>query len=237
MDQAQEARAKYLMADIPDNQRPREKALAQGMKALSDNELMAMIFGTGIKGKGVMAICSDILDKYNGHLSKIARTDAKVFIKENNGIGPAKALSLLAGIELGLRAAADAATLDEPAINSSEKAFKYMHHHLYNLPHEEFWVLMLRQNLKPIREICIGRGGLTATAVDVKIIMKEALLNNAPAMMIFHNHPSGNLNPSSQDVALTRKIQEAAKILDIKMLDHIIIGHDQYYSFNDEGKM
>ncbi|MCH5221774.1 MAG: DNA repair protein RadC [Muribaculaceae bacterium] len=216
---------------------PREKALSKGFKALSDAELMAILFGTGIKGKGVLALCEEILEEYGGHLSKIARTEAHEFIKQHKGIGPAKALTLLAGIELGVRAASDAVSIDEPSITSSNTAFEYMHKHLYNLDHEEFWVLLLRNNLKPLREFKVGQGSLTATAVDVKMVLREAVINNAAAMMIFHNHPSGSLTPSPQDVSLTRKISEGAKLFDIKMLDHIIVGHNAFYSFNDEGKI
>lgn len=225
------------MADIPDEQRPREKALAHGIKALTDEELMAIVFSTGIKGKGVMAICREILAAHEGHLSRLARTPLGEFIKANKGIGPAKALTLLAGIELGVRAAADALKDERKPLKASRDAYEYMNQHLYNLDHEEFWIVPLRQNLVPITEICVGRGGLTATAVDVKIVMREALSVNAACIMLFHNHPSGNLTPSSQDMALTRKITDAAALFDIRVLDHIIVGHHNYYSFRDEGRM
>lgn len=216
---------------------PREKALQYGIKTLSDAELMAILFGTGIKGKGVVELCKDIIDFHNGHLSKIAHTSAREFMQMHKGIGPAKALTLLAGIELGIRAASDAVTINEHAISSSQRAFDYMHRHLYNLDHEEFWVLLLRNNLKPLREFKVGQGGLSATAVDPKIIIREALLSNAASLMIFHNHPSGALKPSSQDEALTQKIVAAAKLFDLRVLDHIIVGHHNYYSFNDEGRL
>lgn len=237
MDTAQEKRAKYLMADIPDEQRPREKALANGVASLSDAELMAMIFGTGIKGKGVMALCNEILEHYDNHISRISRLSAADFIKEHKGIGPAKALTLLAGIELGIRAAADAIIDKHEPISTSQKAFDYMHRHLYNLPHEEFWILLLKQNLEPMAEVKIGQGGLSATAVDVKVIMRHALTANASAIMLFHNHPSGALTPSAQDTALTHKICDAAKLLDIRVLDHLIIGRDSFYSFRDQGRI
>ncbi len=226
-----------LIADLPDDQRPREKALAFGMKALTDAELMAIVFGTGIKGKGVKKMCEEILIKHENHLSKIALMSARDFMKMHKGIGPAKALNLLAGIELGVRAASDAIALEEPAMTNSEVAFKYMHRHLYNLPHEEFWVLLLRNNLKPLREFKAGQGGLSMTAVDVKVIRREALLSNASALMLFHNHPSGTLKPSLEDLNLTKRIIEGAKLFDIRVLDHIIVGHSAFYSFHDEGKI
>ena len=224
-----------LIADTPLDLRPREKALALGMKALSDEELMAIVFGTGIRGKGVVAMCEDILKAHNGHISEIARMNARDFMKAHKGIGPAKALTLLAGIELGVRAAADAIKVEEPELSSSQQAFDYMHHHLYNLPHEEFWVLLLKQNNRPLREFKVGQGGLTMTVADPRIILREALLSNSPAIMLFHNHPSGALKASRQDISLTEKIVAAAAMLEIRVLDHIIVGTNAYFSFHDEG--
>lgn len=226
-----------LIADMPDDQRPREKALRLGMKALSDAELMAILFSTGIKGKGVTELCKEILHEHGGHLHKIASMNARDFMKMHKGIGPAKALTLLAGIELGVRASADAITLEEQSITSSKVAFQHMNQYLYNLDHEEFWVLLLKTNLRPLKEFCVGKGGLSMTAVDPKIIIREALLNNATAMMLFHNHPSGELRPSIQDDNLTKKIVAAAQLFDIRVLDHIIIGHSDFYSYHDEGKI
>ncbi len=226
----------HLSGLAPDAQ-PREKALSLGMKALSDEELMAIVFGTGIKGKNVLELCAEILGSYGGHLSKIARMPAAEFIASHKGIGPAKALTLLAGIELGVRAASDAVKVEEPTINTSAKAFDYMHPKLYNLDHEEFWVLYLRHNLKPIKAFRVGQGGRDATVVDAKIVMSQALLCGASAMMLFHNHPSGSLTPSRQDIDLTRKLCEAARVLDLRVLDHIIVGFSDFRSMHDEGDM
>jgi len=226
-----------LIADTPEELRPREKALRLGLKALSNTELMALVFSTGIKGKGVMALCDDILNSYKWHLSSIASTSASDFIKANKGIGPAKAPTFLAGIELGMRAAADAITVERKQIGSSQMAYEYMKPHLSGLDHEQFWILLLNNSLLPVKEVCIGRGGLTMTAVDVKIVVREALLNNSSAMMLFHNHPSGTLRPSVQDEQLTRRIKDACDLLDIRVLDHIVVANHRYYSFHDEGKL
>lgn len=220
---------------VPRDMLPREKALAHGMKALSDVELMAIVFATGIKGKNVLEMCREILESHKGHLSKLARMSAQEVSQAYKGIGAAKALTLLAGIELGVRAAADAVKLDEPSIATSETAFKYMNHYLYHLDHEEFWVLYLRNNLTPIKATCAGRGGLTGTAVDPRGIVREALMVNAASMMLFHNHPSGTLKPSIQDDNITRRIKEGAALFDIRVIDHIIIGDSQYYSYHDDG--
>lgn len=224
-----------LISDMPEEQRPREKAMSCGIKALSNEELMAIIFATGIKGKGVVQMCREILDDNRGHISKVAAMDVREFTSRYKGIGPAKALTMLAALELGFRSAADALLVRDPEIRDASSAYEYMRQYLENLPHEEFWILLLKQNMKVKKTVQIGRGGLTSTAVDVKIIIREALLANTPHIMLFHNHPSGNLNPSIQDKALTDKIAGAAKMMDLRVPDHIIIGGGSYYSFHDNG--
>lgn len=226
-----------LIREMANDERPREKAERYGIKSLTDIELMAIIFSTGLKGKSVIELSRDILKDNGDHLSKVAKLSVKEMLKRYKGIGPAKAISMLAALELGTRSAADAARLDEPTITSSEIACRYMKHHFEHLGHEEFWVLLISQSGKPIREVKIGQGGITGTAVDVKLIMKAAIDNLASAMILFHNHPSGNLSPSSQDVALTNKIKEAAKFIDTRVNDHIIVTDGGYYSFNDDGRL
>lgn len=225
------------IADSPESLMPREKALAYGIKSLNDAELMAIIFATGIKGKNVVELCEDILTDNDRHISKVARMNVREFMSRYKGIGPAKALTMLAALELGSRSAADAMKVEQTKIATAADAYKYMKPHLDGLDHEEFWVLLLKQNNAPIRAVKIGQGGLTATAVDIKIIAREALTANAAAMMLFHNHPSGNLQPSTSDINLTKKICDAAKILDIRVLDHLIIGNDEYKSFFDSQLM
>lgn len=226
-----------LIREMANDERPREKAERYGIKSLTDIELMAIIFSTGLKGKSVIELSRDILKDNADHLSKVARLSVKEMLKRYKGIGPAKAISLLAALELGARSAADAARLDEPTITSSEIAWRHMKHHFEHLDHEEFWVLLISQSGKPIREVKIGQGGVTGTAVDVKLIMKAAIDNLASAMILFHNHPSGNLSPSSQDIALTDKIKDAAKFIDTRVNDHIIVTDGGYYSFNDDGRL
>lgn len=225
------------MAQMPDECKPREKALARGIKALSDAELMAIIFGTGIKGKNVVEMCSEILADSDNHISRVAGMDVREFMLRYKGIGPAKALTMLAALELGSRSAADALTVTDPPMASSELAAKYMAPLLKHLDHEEFWLLLLRQDLRVIKPVRISQGGMAATVVDVKILMREALLAKASAMMLFHNHPSGNNNISTQDVNLTQKICQAAKIMDIRVLDHIVFCGESIYSFHDQDRM
>ncbi len=226
-----------LMADVAPEDRPREKALAYGIKSLSDAELMALIFATGIKGKSVVQMCEEILTDNGRHISRVAAMNVREFINRYKGIGPAKALTMLAALELGARSAADALKVEDPAIMNSGLAHRFMAPYLHNLDHEEFWLLLLKNNLKVIRPISVGQGGISSTAVDVKIVMREALLAGASAMMLFHNHPSGNTEVSQQDINLTKKICEAAKIVDIRVLDHIVFCGNTYYSFNDRNGM
>ena len=218
---------------LNEDERPREKALKYGIRSLKDNELMAIIFSTGTQGRSVLEMSQDILDDNDGHLSKVANIDAADFLKRYKGIGPAKALTLLAGLELGRRAARDAANLPNAAITSSLIAYNVMHEHLANLDHEEFWVLMLTNGATVISKEFISSGGQTATVVDVKIIMRRALEQKATRMILFHNHPSGTLRPSMQDDTLTKRIKNAAQLFDIRVDDHIIISAKGYFSYND----
>lgn len=224
-----------LIRDMLEQERPREKAQKPGVKSLTDVELMAIIFATGIAGKSVIELSREILHDNGGHLSRVARLSVPEFLKRYKGIGPAKATTLLAALELGSRAAADARIIDEPTVASSTVAYDIVRHRFERLNHEEFWVMYLSQAGKLIAESKIGQGGLTATSVDVRIIVREALFNNATAMILSHNHPSGNLKPSQQDITLTKSITDAARLFNIVVHDHIIVSDGGYYSFRDEG--
>lgn len=226
-----------LIRDLADSEKPREKAMRLGFKALTDAELMALLFSTGLKGKSVLVMSEEILHDNDYHLSRLARLSVSEMLARYKGIGPAKAITLLAALELGSRSAVDAARLEYPAITSSEIAYRHMKHHFERLDHEEFWVLLLSNAGHPVRECKIGQGGVTGTVADVKIIMRAVVESLASSIILFHNHPSGTLRPSPQDDALTRKISEAARLLDSKVNDHIIITDAGYYSYNDEGRL
>lgn len=229
--------SRRLISEMEREERPREKALRKGIKSLSDAELMALIFSTGIKGVSVLTLCEQILGQYKGHLSKIAGMDAPEFMRRHKGIGPAKALTLMAALELGARATADSVRISDTAMTSSAAAYEYMRPFVDGLDHEEFWILLLKRNLRPLREFRAGQGGLAQTVVDVRLIIREALLAKSSAMLLFHNHPSGSLEPSRADIALTKRICDAAAYFDIRVLDHIVAGQGAYYSFNDQGLM
>lgn len=226
-----------LIREMASDERPREKAMQHGIKSLTNAELMAILFGTGIRGKSVVELSAEILADNDNHLSNIARLSVRDFLRRYKGIGPAKAISLLAALEIGARSAADAVAIERPTITGAEVAVRLMWRHFNGLPHEEFWVMLLSQNGKVIREVNVSRGGVAATLVDVKVILKHALEHYASAMILFHNHPSGSLTPSSQDDKLTQRIAEAAKIMEIRVNDHIIVTDAGYYSYHYNGRI
>lgn len=226
-----------LIRDMASDERPREKALHKGIKALSDTELMAIIFSTGMKGKSVIQMSEEILLDNEHHLSKVARLSIKDLINRYKGMGEAKAISLLAALELGARAAADAVTISRPKVTNSKIAVDIMRRHFSNLPYEEFWIMLLDQGGHVIKEMRISQGGIAATVVDVKIILKNILENYASSAIVFHNHPSGTLFPSPEDDRLTRRIVTGATAIGSRVNDHIIITDSGFYSYSDNGKM
>jgi DNA repair protein RadC len=226
-----------LIRYMADDEKPREKALAHGIKSLTNVELMAIVFATGLKGKSVIDLSREILNDNDNHLSMVAHLSPQEFMNRYKGIGPAKAVTLLAALELGMRSARDAAEIEYKNVNSSSTAFDLMRHHFQGLDHEEFWVLMMSNSAKVIREVCVGQGGQTSTTVDVKVLMRAVLEARATRIIVFHNHPSGNLAPSMPDDALTRKIKSAVEFFDVRLDDHIIVADRGYYSYNDEGRL
>lgn len=227
-----------LIRDMAQDDRPREKAIKNGIKSLSNTELMAILFGTGIKGKSVLRLCEEILADNDNHISNVARLSIADFTRRYKGVGQAKAICILAALELGARSAEDFFMRDNPVINSSQKAVDAMRRNMAGLPHEEFWIMLLSQAGKIIRNVCVSRGGVSMTAVDIKIVLKSAIENLASAMILFHNHPSGSLTPSAQDDNLTRRICEGARAIDIRVNDHIIINDGGgFYSYHDNGRL
>ncbi|MDE7125710.1 MAG: DNA repair protein RadC, partial [Muribaculaceae bacterium] len=211
-------------------------AVSRGFDALSDAELLAIIFNTGIRNVNVVELSRRILDDNDGHLSKLVRMRVGDITRRYKGIGPAKAITLLAALELGIRAAKDENMLKKQKIVSSADVYMLMHPRMQWLDHEEFWVVYLSRANEVIGEHMVGKGGLDATVVDVRVIMREALQLSASAMALVHNHPSGTLRPSPQDCAVTEKLAQAANIFDIRIIDHVIIGASKgYFSFCDEG--
>ncbi|MEE0975456.1 MAG: DNA repair protein RadC, partial [Muribaculaceae bacterium] len=178
----------------------------------------------------------EMLAHCKNKLQKLARLSIDDLTKNFEGVGPAKAISLIAAFELGLRHN-DEEIADDPVITSSENVFHIMRSRLGRISHEEFWVLMLSRNNRVIYEQRISIGGTSSTMADAKIIYKSAIDKMAEAIILVHNHPSGNINPSPEDDRLTAKIKEAGKVLDIQVLDHVIITQNKYFSYADNGRL
>lgn len=233
----QSAPGRLLIHQMAADDRPREKALKHGIKSLTDSELMAIIFSTGMKGKSVIQLSEEILHDNDNHLSVVARLSVADLTKRYKGLGSAKAISLLAALELGARSAHDALTVTRPKVKSAGDAVEIMKRHFAGLNTEEFWLMLLNAAGRVIKEIKIGQGGVSAVMADSRIILKHIIDNLASAAIVFHNHPSGALTPSAQDDAITRRLVNGAAAVGSRINDHIIITDSGYYSYCDEGRL
>lgn len=214
--------------------RPREKLLTKGSGNLSEAELIAILIGSGNRVESAVELSKRILSSSGNNLNELGKLTSRDLMKFK-GIGQAKAISILAALELGKRRRISEVKLKEK-ITSSADTHEYFQH-LVDLPNEEFWILLLNRANKIIIKQNISKGGISGTVADAKIIFKCALDHLASSLILCHNHPSGNLQPSEADIKLTRKLKEAGNLLDINVLDHVIIGETGYYSFADEGLM
>jgi len=215
--------------------RPREKLLLKGKVALSDAELIAILLGSGTVSVSAVELAKQILQSVDHNLNDLAKLSIKD-LKKFKGIGEAKAITIVSALELGRRRKESEPT-KRPRITSSQNVYDVMAPHLMDLPHEEFWILMLNKANVVIKKEQVSMGGVSGTIADPKIIFKKAVESLASAIILVHNHPSGNLKPSQADIMLTRKLKEGGKLLDIPVLDHLIFTDENYYSFADEGMM
>lgn len=215
--------------------RPREKFATKGKNILSDAELLAILIGSGNRKESAVDLSKRILASVSHNLNELGKTDL-TYLMEFNGIGQAKAITIAAALELGRRRKA-AESIKRPKIDSSASAFDQVEAELSDLKHEEFWILLLNQQNQIIDKRSISSGGVSSTIADAKLIFKPALEKLASALILCHNHPSGNLKPSQADIALTKKLVEAGKVLDVNVLDHLIVANNKYFSFADEGLM
>lgn len=229
--------ASVRIHDLGSDDKPREKALAHGIRALSDAELVAIIFGGGLPGVSVVDMARGILRDCDNRVDILARLSMNEMMSKYKGVGPAKAVSLAAAFELGRRNRELAASREDPFIRSSRDVKSLMAPALEALDYEEFWVLMLSRANRVTCRRCISQGGTAATVVDVKLLLKRAIDCLAEGMILVHNHPSGNRMPSPQDDTLTENIKAGASILGIKVLDHVIIARQSFYSYADEGRL
>jgi DNA repair protein RadC len=215
--------------------RPREKLSLKGKNALSDAELVAILIGSGNKNESAVELSKKILASINNNLNKLGKLSIND-LTQFNGIGEAKAISIIAALELGRRRK-DSEIEKRLIIKSSKDAYNIIADVLSDLPHEEFWVLYLNHKNEVIKKENISKGGVSGTIADSKIIFKSAIEQLASAIILCHNHPSGNLSPSAADISLTKKLKETGIMLDTPVLDHLIIGEKDYFSFADENLM
>ena len=213
--------------------RPREKMLEKGREALSDAELIAILIGSGNSEESAVDLSRRILKDVDDNLINLSQLSI-ADLTRYNGIGNAKSVTIAAALELGRRRRyAEAA--QRTLIHNSRDAFEYFYMHIQDITHEQFWILLLNPVNKVIKLVKISDGGINNTSADPKRIFKIAIENNASAIMLCHNHPSGSVTPSNSDKTLTRNIIKGAELLDIKILDHIVVGIDNYFSFADSG--
>jgi DNA repair protein RadC len=215
--------------------RPREKMVANGAAALSNSELLAILINNGSKDKSAVDLAKEILRLGHDNLHELGKLGLKD-LQKVKGIGSAKAITIAAALEIGRRRQA-AEMLDKPIIRSGKDIAQYLRAVLKDFSYEVFAVVFLNQANKVSHFEVISKGGITGTVADPRIILKKALEENATSIILCHNHPSGNLRPSAADEYITTKIKEAAKYFDIKVIDHIIVSEEGYYSFADEGRV
>jgi DNA repair protein RadC len=213
--------------------RPREKLSGQGRRALTDAELIAILIGSGSRNESAVELSKRILHHYDNDLNKLGKASISELCKFK-GVGEAKAISIIAALEIGRRRGdTEIKVLDE--VKSSRDGYNIMRRHLMDLNHEEFWLILIGRSSKVLAKELVSKGGLSGTVADPKIIFHMALQHQASALIMVHNHPSGNLKPSREDLVLTKKIADAGRMLDINVLDHLIITDSGYFSFGDEG--
>ena len=217
--------------------RPREKMLLRGKQHLSDTELLAILLGSGSREETAVSLAQRILQSVDNNLDQLGKRSIPDLIQGFKGVGEAKAITITAAMELGRRRQLTDIK-DKPKIVSSKDAYHVIAPILMDLPHEEFWIIVMNQANRVLCREQISMGGTTGTVVDAKILFKRVLgQEKVTSIILSHNHPSGNLMPSTADLELTKKLKAAGKLLDINVLDHLIIAEQGYYSFADEGRI
>ena len=216
-----------------EDDKPREKLMLKGKNALSDAELIAILIGSGSRNESAVELSKRILQSVNGNLNALGKLSLAQLILFK-GIGEAKAISIIAAMELGRRRRAEDA-VELIKVTSSKLVFEVMQPIIGELPHEEFWILYLNNSNKIISKRQLSIGGITGTIVDVRLFFKNALELGAVSLILCHNHPSGTLKPSEADLQITKKLKTAGESLEIKVLDHLIVTENSYFSFVDEG--
>ncbi len=225
----------YSIREWAESDRPREKLLLKGKHSLSDAELIAILMGSGSKNESAVDLAKRILKGSNDNLIELSKLAVADLIKFK-GVGEAKAISIIAALELGKRRRG-AEALEKKKVTSSKDVFEYFAGVFGDSTYEAFYILLLNRANKVLKDVQISEGGFSGTVADPKKIFKIALEHNASSIILCHNHPSGNLQPSDADIKLTHKLKNAGEMLDLPVIDHIILGENNYYSFADEGKL
>ncbi|MGB3619508.1 MAG: DNA repair protein RadC [Catalinimonas sp.] len=231
-------KSSYKAAYVSINQwaeedRPREKLELKGKAALSDAELVAILLGSGTVSRSAVDVAKDLLHRVDNNLNSLAKLSLRE-LQKTSGIGRAKAITIVSALELGRRRK-ESEPIRRPQITCSRDAYEALRPHLLDLPVEEFWVLLMNRANHVTRTLRISEGGVSGTVADPKVIFKAALEEMASGVILAHNHPSGNLQPSEADRQLTRKLSDGGRMLDIVVLDHLIVSDHRYLSFADEG--
>jgi DNA repair protein RadC len=225
--------SKLTIKHWSEEDQPREKLMLKGKSSLSTAELIAILIGSGNSELSAVELSKQIVDSVDNDLSVLSKLNIHDLMKFK-GIGEAKAISIIAALELGRRRK-ETETVERKKIGSSKDAYQLMYESLVDLPHEEFWVIFLNRANQVIKKDRISIGGITGTVADVRMIFKMAIENLSCGIILVHNHPSGNTEPSNADTLLTNKLKEGGKLLDIPVLDHLIFTDNSYFSFADEG--
>jgi len=227
---------RLTIRDWAEDDRPREKMLHKGSQSLSDAELLAILIASGNKDESAVELSRRILHECHDNINELAQLTIHDLCKRFKGIGEAKAITIMAALELGKRRKTNE-MLERKKITSSLDLFELFEPQLVDLAHEEFWIGLLNGANKVIEIKRLTQGGSKQTVVDIPMLLKMALEKSAQAIVVAHNHPSGQNRPSQEDEQITRRVKEGCKAIGIAFLDHIIIARGQYYSFADEGKM
>lgn len=226
---------KLTICEWAEEDRPREKMMRKGSDALSNAELMAILIGSGSPEKSAVDLMRDILQACDNSLKTLGRMTVEELC-HFKGIGPAKAITLLAACALGQRRRMEKAE-EQRVIRCPEDIYAYFLPHMQDLYIEECWAMFLNNGSRVITTCNISKGGLTETSVDIRCVLEKALLCKATALVLCHNHPSGNVRPSRQDDQLTARMHEACKVMNLRMVDHLIVADGSYYSYADEGRI
>ncbi len=230
-----EAKSKHSIKEWPEDERPREKVLRHGVSSLSKSELLAILIGSGNAEDSAVELMKKVLASCGDSIAELAKFTVDDLCRFK-GIGPAKAITIVAACELWKRKRFDEQG-EQPRIKCSSDIYEYFYPHMCSLNVEEIYVLLLNNMNRVIDHVKISSGGLTASTLDVRVVLREALMKRATAMALCHNHPSGNTKPSRDDDHVTVSLAAACKIMNIRFLDHLILTTNGFFSYNDEGRL